>query len=103
RSSEYFGDDDRGPGHLLDAGIAVASPDAAGAQLALRGLDAGGTIVTDQKRILNRHVDRRTIIKGGAASAGLLAASRFGIAAAQDASPAADAGPGMFTTADYQP
>ncbi len=59
--------------------------------------------MTDQKRILNRHVDRRTILKGGAASAGLLAASRFGVAGAQDASPSADTGPGMFTTADYQP
>jgi multiple sugar transport system substrate-binding protein len=52
--------------------------------------------------MLNRHVDRRTILKGGAASAGLLAASRFGgIASAQDATPAN--GGGMFTSADYQP
>jgi multiple sugar transport system substrate-binding protein len=46
-------------------------------------------------------ISRRSVVKAGVASAGLLGASRFGIAAAQDATPAAPVS--GFLGADYQP
>ena len=48
---------------------------------------------------LDAHLSRRSVVKAGVASAGLLAASRFGGVSAQDATPAASG----FTSADYQP
>ena len=45
-------------------------------------------------------ISRRAILKSGAATAALIGGSRLGLAAAQDATPAAGS---TFTSADYQP
>jgi multiple sugar transport system substrate-binding protein len=56
----------------------------------------------DSRSLFNRSLDRRTALKYGAASAGALGASRFLLAGAQDASPAAVEGPQDFGTADLE-
>ena len=58
------------------------------------------TIRKIMKPALDAHLSRRSVVKAGVASAGLLAAARLGDGvSAQDATPAANG----FTTADYQP
>jgi multiple sugar transport system substrate-binding protein len=58
-----------------------------------------------KKHPLTSSISRRTVMKAGVASAGLLAAARFGQAGAQDSTPDASpaAGGGSFTDASYQP
>src|SRR5690606_41985504 len=56
----------------------------------------------DSRSLFNRSLDRRTALKYGAASAGALGASRFLHAGAQDASPAAIAGPQASGPADRE-
>ncbi len=53
-----------------------------------------------QKNTGTRSLDRRQVLKVGAATAGLAAASRFGFAAAQDATPGADLPIAGFNTTD---
>jgi len=58
--------------------------------------------VTKKNSTFHQAIDRRSVLKAGVASSGLIAASRFGgVVSAQDATPSA--GGGMFTSADYQP
>jgi multiple sugar transport system substrate-binding protein len=54
----------------------------------------------NREELIRASLSRRSVLKAGAATAGLIGASRFGLASAQDATPSAGA---SFTTADYQP